>query len=179
MFEITKQGSNMNYVIFNGTIDFDSVDTFIQETRAFKDEQLTIYLHSTGGDFDASSVLYDYINSWKKDVTIVAIGEIDSCALMIFLQSNSRKIVKACMAGHHIIGMDTNTREIKASAPFTKILCLSLDSTNSEYFKLLDMLEVPEIVQSKIKAGEDVYIDKKELEREAKVAERLLFRHKE
>lgn len=169
----------MNYVCFSGTIDNSSVDDFIKETRDMQSEDLTIYFDSNGGELPAACMLNDYINSFDGNVTIKSIGDLASCALMVFLLSNSKKIVKNAYGMHHLITRDVNTRELIKMDKITKIMNGDIEYHNSEYIKFLEKINTPDDIIIGVRNGDDMYIDQKELKREAAEAEKLFYRPKE
>lgn len=71
-----------------GGIDNWELDDFLGYYQ--KTENPLIYLNTKGGDADIGFAIYDIIKTGGKETTVVAIGEVYSAGIMIFLAADKR-----------------------------------------------------------------------------------------
>lgn len=94
----------MRYIHLDGEVNEMFIDKFFQ---AFNqplgaDEEIIIYLDSPGGRLSYGEIILDVIDKYKDRITLIASGEIFSCAFNIFFFSNcKRKILTSAIGMAH------------------------------------------------------------------------------
>lgn len=167
----------MNYYNLNAEIDENLFEDFIDKANNFKDEPITIYIASEGGEVGFAESIIDFINSWPYDVTVIAHSYVFSCAMNILLFSNSKKkIMTGCKGMIHLAESFISTRDEKSH----KDNLIDTQYRNLELinYKLMDnikkLYDNDEKI-SQIKMSKDVYLTGDELEILARNAEKEFY----
>ena len=171
----------MNYFVFNIPVEQESLDKFFSAEKEFnKEEDLTIYLNSDGGSCSVMYTLMHYIDNYPKDVTIVSVGMVCSCAWSLFMFSNSKKVVMPMTEGGiHLYGMDVSSRETKDRECTAYSEMKDLDNDNEKFIKDLRLLGIKSKIVKDVSNGKDVIVFNAELRRQARTAQRLFYKSKE
>lgn len=75
-------------------IEYDSIGWLIQEIQKMRDsgeETITLFICSPGGSASPAVGFYDWIRAEKINLITVAIGQVASAALFVFLSGAKRK----------------------------------------------------------------------------------------
>lgn len=85
---------------------------------------LTIYINSLGGEAAAAFALVDVIQHSKLKITTIALGEICSCGLIIFLAGDTRLIYPNTSVLSHQFSSSSDGKyhELKAAIPEFELL---------------------------------------------------------
>lgn len=87
----------MNHSIhFFGPVTFRSANMLLGIFQTIlrnyqgRDDQITLYLSSEGGDLNSGFSLYNFIRSYPLPIKIINMGTIESIAVMIYLAADER-----------------------------------------------------------------------------------------
>lgn len=149
----------MKRYIFNAFIDKDSVEKFISFVDANPDQNITLYLTSSGGEEAGMHVLLDVINHDPERFEIYAIERIFSSAFELFFMAKcKRRLAPATIGMCHL-----STCEMKMMAngepayDGDKALLKADRFRNAGLTALCIELGVSEEDYKMIMKGEDVY----------------------
>ena len=77
----------MNSIYISGRINEENVQTFIQNFNNLNFQQLiTVYINTEGGDISCGLVIQDILNRHSNVIELVAVGNVMSTGLDIFLK---------------------------------------------------------------------------------------------
>lgn len=150
--------------IFNIDSSFtpESLDSFVSFVNALpKDENITIYLRSTGGYSWSMYVMLDIINSNPERFEIVASGEISSAAFQLFFTATcSRRIFNGTWGVYHQarIAVDINERATLHSNYDKAMGVYMRNYSKKESEFLMQYLEFTKEERRKVNRGEDLYL---------------------
>lgn len=148
----------------SGTIDQEAFGKVIKAYNELEsNEPLEIYLNSSGGDPDTGAAILDVINSNDNTnpTTIIAYGKIFSAAFDLYYKAKcSKRILSGAMGMVHLSRLemdkfDPMDNKDSANAAAYKIWW---DNDKKERLGLYQSLGIEKKDLSKIKKGEDIYI---------------------
>ena len=170
----------MNYFVFNAPMEEDPLQKFFDAEKNFnKEEELTIYLNSDGGSCSVMYTLMHYIDNYPKDVTIVSVGMVCSCAWSLFMFSNSKKVVMPMTEGViHLYSIDISVREMKDKKCTTYSEMKDLDKDNTKFLEDISLLGIKSKIVKDVSNGKDVTVFNAELRRQARMAQKLFYKPK-
>jgi len=96
-----------------GTIDNNTLYTFLNLIEGKKDNKVSIFLCSSGGSAEIAIAINDLIKINKLNVTIHCFGEVESCALTILNAGSKKLSSKTCIFGSHSVSVGNNRNLIK------------------------------------------------------------------
>lgn len=130
-----------------------------------EEENLEIYLNTTGGEMNTAEAMIDFINQHSANIILIAYGEIYSAGFFIFFKANcERRIISGTMGMCHLIRTSleygehsklyyevdrSNMRWLSSQREWTSKFYKKLGMTNKEV--------------KKIDAGKEVYFTTKRL----------------
>ena len=174
----------MNYCTINGSFEEDFFCKFIEEVKKFNQEEpLTVFISSFGGLNSVSDSFRYFFNTYPKDVTLVCMSNIDSCAYSLFMESNTRKFVtESSTAIIHLPYLEITSNDTKDKKNIIyKRMGKKGDNrkTVEHWIELFSKLGNSKSDIDTIKLGNDVMLFYDALKKQAATAEKLFYKPKE
>ena len=132
---------NTGRIFIWGDIDEDSAEKFVKELRYVISKNITdiyIYIHSEGGEVDASCAIVDEINGAKAlgcEVYTIGIGKAYSCASFILAMGSPkcRYATETTSLMLHPVSYELESDYIDAQRSYTEF-------TDHQYKRIVEMI---------------------------------------
>lgn len=150
----------MNILYLKGEINDNSIDDFIKEyNKCSKDNPITIYINSCGGDVGHADIILNIINQNSKNITLIASGEIFSAAFNIFFFSKCKRIIlEDCIGMAHFSWATFQLDETgKPSSEYDKFLMDEMKRNKSYTIKRFQSIGLNSRELNKIKNSKDCF----------------------
>jgi len=160
---------NTNNVIYiNGEVTDSLVEHFIScYNKADKNEHITIYINSVGGEIAHSALIIDIINKNADNISLVACGEIFSAAFEIFFFSkcNNKQLLEDCIGMAHYSWSTFALDEAgKVSSEYEKFLLQEMKKNKIYTLKKFQEIGLTQKELGVIKRGKDCFFNRERLE---------------
>lgn len=165
----------MNSIYFQGFINEDSVSKFILEFNKLNFNNLiTVYLNSEGGLISNANILKDILSINGNVISLVASGNILSCAFDLFFDSNvlQKRILPFTIGMTHQGGADIRkSSDGKVYGDLDNAIMEQLKFHHADDKKLLKSLGITDKELNDYIKGEDVFFKTKRLKQMLQYAE--------
>lgn len=159
-----------SYINFSKKFNGETIDDLISRiseslykpspyNTSTDENQVVIYINSSGGEVDEMERLLYMIECHKEQITLVAIGVIGSCAFELFSRyTGKKKILKDTIAIVHLYNRDLSSRDLLDSKSFETFIHKDLIRSNNtvleQYAQFLSKDELKNMSK-----GQEIYID--------------------
>ena len=161
----------MNYLNYDGELNFDGFEKFINELKnCNQEEDLLLFLTTNGGDYCIAQMMYQALSAYPKHVYINCNFECSSAGF--YLISNiledehfTLTIGISAFSIVHKASVDYSIAEVKKDSDKAKFWSNRLDFINEHDMKTYKTLGFTDEELNKINNDEDVYLDSNGLKR--------------
>lgn len=160
----------MRTYILRGELIPKKIASLISKIELCKSNKITIYLFSHGGWESCATIFSDFTQRTKKKIELVAVSEVSSAALDLFIKSKASKSIKeGTIAEVHLFTAELEYRNLLNKNSYDSAIKKSLQDENEKRLVLYDYIfELTHKEKSLIKNGGDLIIDYKRFKRAVK-----------
>jgi hypothetical protein len=150
----------MKAIKFEGEINNTSVKTLLNDIdKIDSNENIVLYMSSSGGTCTDTNDLYDYINRFENRFEIVCNWEMSSAAFDLLLNVNCKILLnKDAFAIIHLFNNKLDYFELKDKNSVSIHLFRNLEMKNNEFISDLIRCGFSDYDIARIKLGNDVII---------------------
>ncbi len=144
---------------FHEELTIESVTSLIERLEAVESTEFCdLYFSSVGGTACSMEMLLDYLakhNHW----TLICVAEFSSCAFITFCRYKGNKyFTTQSNALIHLLGYSEHTRERMNDNENHKRATANLKKDNDILISMLEKLELPSDLVTKVKKGKDIVL---------------------
>lgn len=141
-------------VYFSGVIDtHTAMELMVSITKLYAADPkspITMFVASSGGSVSDAFAIYDYVmRVLKPNLETVALGEVNSMAIILFMMGKRRYVGKLAIMKFHNFELFKDTGTTAESAEKTRS---ELSSREEEYVNLVASRSARQISESRIKS---------------------------
>lgn len=161
----------MNYLNYDGELNFDGFEKFINELKECnQEEDLLLFLTTNGGEYAIAQMIYEALFAYPKKVYVNINFECSSAGfcLLINIIHNDHFMVNiggSAFSVVHKVAVDYSIAEVKKNSDKAKFWSNRLDFINEHDMKTYKTLGFTDEELDKINNDEDIYLDYNGLKR--------------
>lgn len=161
----------MNFINYDGELNFDNFEEFVNELKACnQEEDITFFLTTNGGEYAVSKMIYSALMQYPKRIYVDINFECSSGGFLLLadmIKSDSFlvHIGDSAFAIVHKASVDYSIDEVRRNTSKAKFWEKRLNFINDNSMKVFKELNFTEDELKIIKSGEDLYLDSEDLRR--------------